>query len=145
MPEPASRDLDATVATGTTSPTASTASTVPQVVLGASQALGTMAAADIERGVRARTAIFRACYDFGLRKVPKLEGAVSISYVITKTGGVRSVAVANETLGHKPTIACIMHGFTSARFTPRPKDEVTVTSPLTFVAPLAGAGTRAAH
>jgi len=122
---------DAGDAPATTSPSATK---VAQVLLGPPQVSGKLGADVIDRTVHARLPRLKACYEVSLKHTSTLEGALSMSFVVTKTGGVRSPSAAGGTLSDKPLTDCVGRQLAQLVF-PRPKAETTVVLPLTFVAP----------
>ncbi len=105
----------------------------PQVVPGTKQVQGKMSADLVERFVRLRFARLRACYEAGLKKDPTLGGKITMSFVISKNGTVRTPS-ASSTLADKTTTDCIVHQFALLTFS-RPTEEVTVTYPFDLVPP----------
>jgi len=68
---------------------------------------GSLSKETIRRVVRLRLNQISYCYEQGLAKRPDLEGRVAVRFVISGTGGVMSVAVADTTLGDARVEACI--------------------------------------
>lgn len=84
----------------------------------------------IRREFRAHLPQFRACYEKGLEKDPKLEGTVSVKVTIEQTGGV----VEATSQGLPPIDACIAGVARTLKFPPMPKGKgpILVSYPLAF-------------
>lgn len=61
----------------------------------------------IRRIVRAHINVVRSCYAAGLTKNPKLEGKVSINFVVNGTGKVGSAVVQESSLKDRSVGNCI--------------------------------------
>jgi hypothetical protein len=103
----------------------------------------------IQKIVRANFGAFRQCYEDGLRRDPKLEGHVSIRFVIGRDGAVSAVRDADQEPpdGHEwgsssshPEVvmpdtqvsACVVAAFRKLSFPPPDGGIVTVTYPIMF-------------
>ena len=122
-------------------PSSPPATKAAQVLTGPPQVSGALGADVVDRTVHARLPRLKLCYEAALKRASSLEGTISISFVVTKAGGVRSPNVAGGSLSDKPLGDCMTHQFSALVF-PRPKAESTVILPLTLVAPRSDAGHR---
>ena len=99
----------------------------------------------IQKVVRANFAVFRTCYEAGLARSPKLEGRVSVRFVIGLDGKVseaeeaRDEAPAEPPAGprakHMPdaeVVRCVLRGFRALAFPAPVGGVVTTTYPLSF-------------
>jgi serine/threonine-protein kinase len=87
----------------------------------------------IRRVIRRNLGEIQKCYvSIGLPSNPKLEGMVKVSFTITPTGQVGSASVAQSTLNHSGTEACILSAVRRWTF-PKPEGEIPhVTYPFHF-------------
>jgi hypothetical protein len=86
----------------------------------------------IQRIVRKNSGKFRLCYDNGLKKNPKLEGRVSVRFVIGRDGAVSRAEDAGSDLPDKTVVSCVVRAFQALSF-PEPEGGiVTVSYPLKF-------------
>ena len=84
------------------------------------------------RIVRQSFGRFRLCYENGLRTNPKLEGRVSVKFVIGRTGDVTSTADGGSDMPDKGVVACVMRAIGNLTF-PQPEGGiVTVVLPIVF-------------
>jgi hypothetical protein len=110
----------------------------------ATQVSGRLAPEEIQRIVRTNFGAFRACYEEGLKRNPKLEGRVNVRFVIGKDGRVTQ-AGAPADLAPKPgsqappprmpdekVVACIVGAFEKLVFPAPDSGMVTVVYPINF-------------
>jgi hypothetical protein len=84
----------------------------------------------IRQIVRASYGVFRECYARGLATNPKLEGRVTVRFVIQQDGSVDQIANDGAELPSEDVINCVLHGFHALRF-PAPRGGVvTVQYPI---------------
>jgi beta-lactamase regulating signal transducer with metallopeptidase domain len=93
---------------------------------------GRLAPEVIQNVVRANFGRFRTCYEQGLKRDAKLEGVVTVKYVILPTGAVRDVADDGSTLPDLDAIQCIVRGFGNLTYPPPEGGYVTVVYPVQF-------------
>jgi hypothetical protein len=98
----------------------------------------------IQRIVRHNFGRFRLCYENGLRTNPKLQGRVTVKFVIDRSGAVAMVRDGGSTMPDQGVVQCVVHGFGGISF-PQPQGGmVTVVYPIQFnPAPDDDAGTDA--
>ena len=93
---------------------------------------GRLPAEVIQRIVRQNFGRFRLCYENGLRTKPKLQGRVSVKFVIDPNGAVESVGNAGSDMPDAGVVSCVQRAFYGLSF-PQPEEGmVTVTYPITF-------------
>ena len=85
----------------------------------------------IQSAVRARFDAFRACYEAGLTKDPKLAGTVTVKYAIAKDGTTVGAADEKSTLPDKDVVACIVGEFGKVTY-PTGGENATVVYPIIF-------------
>lgn len=99
---------------------------------GATQVVGKLPPAVIQRVVRLNMGRFRTCYEDNLRTSPNLQGRVAIKFVIGTTGAVTSANDAGSDLPDTGIIKCVQETFATLVF-PQPEGgPVTVVYPLVF-------------
>jgi len=87
----------------------------------------------IRQIVRASYGVFRGCYERGLTKTLRLEGRVTVRFVIEQDGRVDDVANGGSDLPSEEVVDCVVHGFRALHF-PAPKGgTVTVHYPIRLV------------
>jgi hypothetical protein len=87
----------------------------------------------IRQIVRASYGLFRECYQRGLMTNAKLQGRVTVRFVIQQDGSVDQIANEGAELPSKDVINCVLHGFRGLRF-PAPRGgNVTVQYPILLV------------
>ncbi|MET0593991.1 MAG: AgmX/PglI C-terminal domain-containing protein [Polyangiaceae bacterium] len=103
------------------------------VKMGSLRVIGARPPAVIERIVRQRLGMARACYLRGLMRNPRLEGHVNVRFVIGESGDVLSVGNAGDDIGDASVVDCVLGLFRGFSF-PEPESPVAVTvlAPLTF-------------
>ncbi len=93
---------------------------------------GRLPAEVIQRIVRQNSARFRLCYESGQRKNPKLQGRVTVRFVIGRDGQVSNVGNGGSSLPDAGVVSCVVRAFYGLAF-PKPEAGiVTVTYPLHF-------------
>lgn len=80
----------------------------------------------IRRIVRQNYGRFRLCYERGLSNDPKLEGGVTIAFVIGREGRVTAVRDAGSQLADATVVRCISQTFHQLTF-PKPEDGKPIT------------------
>lgn len=94
---------------------------------------GTLSAPVIQRVVRAGFDRFRICYEDGLRRNPRLQGRVLVSFVIGRTGEVETTADAGSDIPDPQVTRCVVAGFRELTFPPPEGDgPVSVVYPIIF-------------
>lgn len=112
--------------------TGSAPSKAPTVRMGATTVNGRLPPEVVSRIVRQSFGRFRLCYENGLRTNPKLEGRVSVKFVIGRTGDVTSTADGGSDMPDKGVVACVMRAVGNLTF-PQPEGGiVTVVLPIVF-------------
>jgi TonB family protein len=96
--------------------------------------VGTLAALAIQDVVRAKFRRFQSCYEDGLARNRKLEGRVSVRFIIDESGAVRHVTNASSDLPDDDVIQCVLQAFRTLRFAPPVGGTVSVVYPI-FLAP----------
>lgn len=84
----------------------------------------------IRQVVRASYATFRSCYERGLAKNPKLEGRVTVRFVIASDGSVSDTANGGSDLPDEEVVECVIRGFVGLRFPAPTGGIVTVQYPI---------------
>ena len=108
------------------------ASKAPKVRVGAATVNGRLPPEVIQRIVRQNFGRFRVCYDEGLGKNPKLEGRVSVRFVIGRDGNVSSTGDGGSDLPDSAVISCVQRAIGGLSF-PQPEGGVvTVIYPVHF-------------
>ncbi len=93
---------------------------------------GRLAPEVIQQVVRKNFGAFRACYEGGLQKNAKLEGTVTVQYVINPDGTVQGAADDNSTLPNADVVQCVVGGFGRLTYPPPEGGYVTVVYPIEF-------------
>lgn len=93
---------------------------------------GRLPPAVIQKVVRTNFGAFRACYEAGLARNPKLAGRVNIRFVIGLDGKVASVGNAGSTLPDVEATHCVVQSFAGLRFPMPDGGIVTVVYPISF-------------
>lgn len=91
-------------------------------------------AGEIDRVIRARAGMFRACYQRELREHPDLAGKVVIHFRIVGDGHVENASIASSTLKSTAAEECIKRNVEILRF-PARDGLANVTYPFVFSAP----------
>ncbi len=105
----------------------------PRVFMSRASVSGGLDAATIRRVIRRHLSEIKYCYmSIGLPSNPQLAGMVKVSFTITSSGSVGRVSVAQSTLNHGGTEACIKSSVRRWRF-PKPEGSMPfVTYPFHF-------------
>jgi beta-lactamase regulating signal transducer with metallopeptidase domain len=86
----------------------------------------------IQAEVRANFGRFRACYEEGAARDPKLRGTVEVAFTIEEDGTVHDAADHNSTMPDRAVVDCVVRAFDSTTY-PRPSGgQVTVIYPVQF-------------
>jgi beta-lactamase regulating signal transducer with metallopeptidase domain len=93
---------------------------------------GRLAPEVIQQVVRQNFGAFRACYESGLQKNSKLEGRVTVKYVINPDGTVQGAADEHSTLPDGEVVHCVVGGFAALTYPPPEGGYVTVVYPIEF-------------
>jgi len=93
------------------------------------QSSGRLPPAVIARVVATAEAALRRCYLDGLRREPKLQGRVSVRFVIGRDGAVSHVQASSPDLGDALVLESVEHAFEELSFPQPEKGIVTVTYP----------------
>lgn len=99
---------------------------------GATSVSGRLPPEVIQRIVRQNQGRFRACYEDGLSRDPKLEGRVSVRFVIGQDGTVSSVTSNGSDLPDPKVVACVVRVFDRMTFPAPEGGIVSVSYPLMF-------------
>ncbi len=86
----------------------------------------------IQRIVRSHFSKFRLCYEKGLQKNPKLEGRVSVRFIIRRNGSVTRAVDGGSTLPDQAVVSCVVKAFSALTFPEPDGGTVSVTYPLVF-------------
>jgi hypothetical protein len=84
----------------------------------------------IRQVVRGSYAVFRGCYERGLATNPKLEGKVTVRFVIQRDGTVSDVTNGGSDLPNDDVVKCVLQGFVALRFPAPVGGIVTVQYPI---------------
>jgi len=93
---------------------------------------GRLAPELIQGVVRKSYGRFRKCYEAGLARSSKLEGRVSVRFVIALDGSVRENEVESQTLPDPDAVRCVVESFAPLQFPSPVGGIVTVVYPLMF-------------
>jgi hypothetical protein len=97
-----------------------------------SEAMGRIAPEKIQQIVRANFGAFRVCYEQGLAGNPKLQGKVTVKFVIERDGTVSAATDAGSDLPDPAVVACIVKGYETLKFPKPDGGRVTVVYPIMF-------------
>jgi len=86
----------------------------------------------IKRIVRQNLGRFRMCYSSGLGRNPKLQGLVSVQFVVAPDGSVSSASDGGSKLPDAAVVSCVVSVFYGLSFPARDEGIVRVQYPLTF-------------
>jgi hypothetical protein len=75
---------------------------------------------------------FRACYQQGLLRNPKLEGRVRVRFVIASDGSVQSPQDAGSDLPDREVVACVVRAFYALHFAATDTQAIAVSYPIVF-------------
>jgi hypothetical protein len=84
----------------------------------------------IQSVVHASFGAFRACYEAGLKRNPRLTGTVTVNYVIGEDGSTREAKDDGSTLPDQEVVACVVGGFRKLTYPPTQGGVVTVVYPV---------------
>ena len=87
---------------------------------------------EVQATVRSHYGIFRKCYEAGLARHPKLEGRVSVRFIIDRSGRVSLSELNESTLRDAEVTTCVVDGFRKLRFPQPDGGVVTVVYPIMF-------------
>ena len=87
---------------------------------------------EIQKVVNAHLSQVQGCYERQLVKNPSLSGKVSFRWIITPTGSVGSVKVAQSSIQSGEVISCIQSAIQGWNFPAPQGGSVTVTYPFAF-------------
>jgi len=104
----------------------------PQVSMGKEVVVGKLPPEVIKRIVRQNFGRFRLCYENGLRTNPRLEGRVTVRFVIGRDGSVSNVANNSSTLPSPSVVTCVLNAFKTLSFPQPDGGIVVVTYPISF-------------
>ncbi|WP_437876251.1 AgmX/PglI C-terminal domain-containing protein [Sorangium sp. So ce513] len=113
---------------------------VPSVRAGAAQVSGRLPPEVVQRIVRQSFGRFRLCYEEGLRRDPRLEGRVVVSFTIDRSGAVVNARHASFDLPDAAVVSCVVRAFPALSFPPPEGGSVDVVYPLQFAPQRAAAG-----
>lgn len=99
---------------------------------GASSASGRLPPEVIQREVRKNFGRFRACYEEGLQRDPKLTGKIAVRFQIGRDGSVTSVRNGGSDMPDIEVLACVAKGFQGLKFPAPEGGIVTVVYPIMF-------------
>jgi Ca-activated chloride channel family protein len=105
----------------------------PKIASGTSMVTGSLSKEVIKKVMKQYSDKVRTCYEDELQKNPKLEGKVVVKLVISSTGAVTSVTIAESTLGSDAVEKCILAILKKAVFpAPEGGGTLVVTYPYIF-------------
>ncbi|MEP7122785.1 MAG: AgmX/PglI C-terminal domain-containing protein [Byssovorax sp.] len=108
----------------------------PRIKTGATTVQGRLPPEVVLRIIRQNFGRFRLCYENGLRTNPKLEGKVTVHFVIENSGVVTSVSTAQGTdLKDKAMTKCLEKAFMTLSFPQPDGGKVIVNYPILFSLP----------
>jgi hypothetical protein len=107
-----------------------TAFATPSPVPVGSPGTGRLPPVVIRQIVRASYSVFRGCYERGLATNPKLEGRVTVRFVIQRDGSAGDVTNAGSDLPDEEVVKCVLQGFVGLRFPAPVGGIVTVQYPI---------------
>lgn len=99
-------------------------------MIGLAKGGGRLAPEVIRQVVRASYAVFRGCYERGLATNPKLEGRVTVRFVIQGDGSVSDSTNGGSDLPSDEVVQCVIQGFLGIRFPAPSGGSVTVQYPI---------------
>jgi hypothetical protein len=102
------------------------------VRLGALTVSGRLSTDVVQRIIRQNLGRFRMCYDQARARAPKLEGRVTLRFVIGRDGSVTNVSDGGSDVNDASFVVCVKAAYSGLSF-PQPEGGiVTVVSPLLF-------------
>jgi hypothetical protein len=93
---------------------------------------GRLAPELIQNVVRGNFGRFRTCYEAGLKRDPKLQGTVTVSFAIKPDGSVQGAKDDGSTLPDADAVKCVVQGFGNLTYPPPQDGYVTVVYPIEF-------------
>jgi beta-lactamase regulating signal transducer with metallopeptidase domain len=93
---------------------------------------GRIAPEVIENIVRSHFGEFRTCYEAGLKRNAKLQGKVTVKYVIGLDGSTQMTADGGSDLPDPQVVGCVVAGFAHLTYPPPRGGYVTVVYPIEF-------------
>jgi hypothetical protein len=104
----------------------------PRVQAGAVTVAGRLPAEVVRRVVQNGFGPFQRCYEDGLRKSPKLEGKVTVKFVVQPDGSISNVGNGGSDLPDANVVACVVRAFHGMSFPQPEAGKVLVVYPLRF-------------
>jgi beta-lactamase regulating signal transducer with metallopeptidase domain len=93
---------------------------------------GRLAPEVIQHVVRESFGRFRSCYEAGLAKNARLQGRVTVSFVIEQNGAVHDASDHGSDIADPAVVQCVVDGFGRLSFPPPQGGYVTVIYPIEF-------------
>jgi hypothetical protein len=93
---------------------------------------GSLPPAQIKQVIRDSLRALKKCYEYGLLRNPKLEGRVSVRFVIELDGSVHDSTLDSSTLPDDEVARCVVNHMTTLRFPEPDGGTVTVVNPMMF-------------
>ena len=93
---------------------------------------GRLAPEVIQDVVRSNFGRFRTCYESGLQRNAKLQGTVTVKYVINPDGSTQAAADDGSTMPDTQVVQCVVAGFGLLTYPPPQGGYVTVVYPVQF-------------
>jgi hypothetical protein len=93
---------------------------------------GRLAPEVIQNVVRQNFGRFRTCYEAGLQRNPKLQGKVTVKYVIGLDGTTQMTADEGSDIPDPQVVQCVVAGFAQLSYPPPQGGYVTVVYPVEF-------------
>jgi hypothetical protein len=126
------RQLDALVANSPDKVEGAATPSVPQVRMGTPTLSGPMPPEIVQRVVRQNYGRFRLCYEQGLTRSSKLEGRVTVRFVIGRNGSVTEVSNGGSDIPDSAVVQCVIRAYYGLSFPQPGGDIVTVVYPILF-------------
>lgn len=104
----------------------------PTLRQGATQVNGRLPPEVIQRVVRRQFGRFRVCYEDALKTNPSLEGRVTATFVIDRSGAVTKAIDGGSNLSAPAAVSCVIREFSSLVFPQPESGDVTVVFPIVF-------------
>jgi beta-lactamase regulating signal transducer with metallopeptidase domain len=93
---------------------------------------GRIAPEVIQNVVRRNFGLFRTCYEAGLKRNAKLQGTVTVKYIIALDGTTQMTADGGSDLPDPQVVQCVIAGFGGLSYPPPQGGYVTVVYPIQF-------------
>jgi hypothetical protein len=93
---------------------------------------GILAPEIIQGVVRRNFGRFRLCYEDGLGRDSRLQGQISVKFIIDRSGAVSMTADGGSTMPDQGVVDCVVHRFRDLKFPPPQGGIVTVVYPIQF-------------